>query len=55
LVERRIYRVAPDHDANAKRFMRVIDESDEDYLYPASYLVQPELAPDIEQALLATM
>jgi hypothetical protein len=55
LVVRRIYTVVPDPDANAKGFVRVIDESDEDYLYPASYFVELELAPDLERALLATV
>jgi len=31
----------------------VIDESDEDYLYPAAYFVELQLAPALEQALLA--
>ena len=53
LVVRRIYSVLPDPDASAKGFVRVIDESDEDYLYPASYFVELQLAPHVEQALLA--
>lgn len=33
-------------------FLRVIDESGEDYLYPASYFVALELPRAAEQALL---
>lgn len=55
LVVRRIYTVLIDSGAEARGFVRVIDESDEDYLYPASYFVEVHLAPDLEQALLATI
>jgi len=33
----KIYRVVPDDDATADGDIRVVDESGEDYLYPASY------------------
>ena len=33
----KIYRVVPDADAAADGDIRVVDESGEDYLYPASY------------------
>ena len=36
---RNIYRVIPDAHAAERRLVRVIDESGEDYLYPADYLV----------------
>lgn len=35
----KIYCVLPDRDAAAEGDIRVIDESGEDYLYPASYFV----------------
>jgi hypothetical protein len=35
----KIYRVLPDNDAMADGDLRVIDESGEDYLYPASRFV----------------
>jgi hypothetical protein len=33
----KIYRVLPDQDAERDGDLRVVDESDEDYLYPAAY------------------
>jgi hypothetical protein len=35
LVEHKVYRVLPDATAARRGFIRVIDESGEDYLYPA--------------------
>ena len=40
---RKVYRVLPDKDAAATGYVRVIDESGEDYLYPADYFVFVEL------------
>lgn len=40
---RKIYQVMPDPHAAEHQFMRVIDESGEDYLYPAAYFVPIEL------------
>jgi len=34
---RKIYRVLPDKKATGEGFLRVVDESGEDYLYPANY------------------
>jgi len=34
-----IYRVLPDATAEYEQFLRVVDESGEDYLYPASRFV----------------
>ena len=39
LVVRKVYRALHDKDAEATRYVRVIDESGEDYLYPADYFV----------------
>ena len=36
---RKVYRTLPDASAAAQHFVRVIDESGEDYLYPADYFV----------------
>ena len=43
LERRKIYRVLPDADAAKHRQIRVIDESGEDYLYPAAFFVPVEL------------
>ena len=48
----KIYRVLPDQDAEADGDMRVIDESGEDYLYPADYVVVVELPKAVEKSLL---
>lgn len=40
---RKVYRWLPDPSAAAKNFVRVIDESGEDYLYPADFFVPIEL------------
>jgi hypothetical protein len=48
----KIYRVLPDEDATADGDLRVIDESGEDYLYPAEYFVFVELPRAVEKSLL---
>ncbi len=53
LVLRRIYTVVPDPSAESRGYVRVIDESDEDYLYPAEYFAALQLTPELEQTLLA--
>jgi hypothetical protein len=50
---RKIYRVLPDELAENRGWIRVIDESEEDYLYPASRFVAVELTEEMEQALFA--
>ncbi|MDZ7290949.1 MAG: hypothetical protein ONB44_12225 [candidate division KSB1 bacterium] len=50
----KIYRVLPDDDAAAEEDLRVIDESGEDYLYPAHRFIVIELPQALERALLQT-
>jgi hypothetical protein len=40
---RTVYRVLPDEAAAKSNYVRIIDETGEDYLYPASYFVFAEL------------
>ncbi len=47
----KIYRVLPDDDAALDGDLRIIDESGEDYLYPAEYFLVLDLPSDIEHAL----
>lgn len=47
---RKIYQVMPDDRAAEHQFIRVIDESGEDYLYPADYFVPIELPEAAEKA-----
>jgi hypothetical protein len=48
----KIYQVIPDEDAANEGDMRVIDESGEDYLYPAEWFVLVELPEAVEQSVL---
>ena len=50
---RKIYQVLPDTAAAEDGYIRVIDESGEDYLYPADYFLPIALSKDLEKALLA--
>ena len=50
---RKVYRVLPDEAAAEDGYLRVIDESGEDYLYPQDYFVTIELPQDAEKALLS--
>jgi hypothetical protein len=49
---RKLYQVLPDEAAAADGLLRVVDESGEDYLYPAELFLQIELPQAIEKALL---
>jgi hypothetical protein len=48
----KIYRVLADEDAEQDGDLRVIDESGEDYLYPADYFMLLELPREIQRVLL---
>ena len=48
----KIYRVLPDEDAAVDGDIRVVDESGEDYLYPASYFAAIKVPAAIEKSLL---
>ncbi len=47
----KIYRVIPDEDAAIDGDLRVIDESGEDYLYPAEYFIFVELPQAVTKSL----
>jgi len=51
---RKIYRVLPDPEAARDGDLRVIDESGEDYLYPADYFVVVEFPRNATRALKKT-
>ena len=55
LERRKIYQVLPDPDAAKHRQIRVIDESGDDYLYPASYFTPIELPQPVRKAVLASV
>jgi hypothetical protein len=50
----KIYRVLPDEEAAKDGDLRVVDESGEDYLYPAEFFVLIDVPKAVEQALLQT-
>jgi len=45
LEPRKVYQAIPDPKAAKEGFIRVIDESGEDYLYPAEYFALIKLPP----------
>ena len=51
LEARKLYVVIPDQEAEAQGMLRVIDESGEDYLYPANRFAEIELPAAVVQAL----
>ncbi len=40
----KVYKAIPDESAAVRHFVRIIDESDDDYLYPDSYFVPVKLS-----------
>lgn len=51
LEKRKIYQVLPDGEAAREGYLRVIDESGEDYLYPESYFILVHLPHEVQEAL----
>jgi hypothetical protein len=50
----KVYQVLSDDSAAKEGYLRVLDESAEDYLYPESYFVLLDLPEKAENALLMT-
>jgi hypothetical protein len=51
LTPRKIYQVLPDTSAAKSKYVRVVDNEGEDYLYPAEYFMFLDLPQEIERAL----
>ena len=51
---RKLYVAIADKSASAANLIRVIDESGEDYLYPADYFVSCPLPRQVRETLLRT-
>ncbi|MGI8654515.1 MAG: hypothetical protein ACR2LC_04795 [Pyrinomonadaceae bacterium] len=51
LEARKVYAVLPDERAAARNYIRVIDETGEDYLYPAKHFVHIQIPPEAAAAL----
>jgi hypothetical protein len=50
---RKLYQVLPDETAARSHFLRVIDDSGEDYLYPDANFLLVDLPASVEDALAA--
>jgi len=51
LARRMVYQILPDESAAKSNYVRVINNEDEDYLYPAEYFMFLHLTREIERAL----
>jgi primosomal protein N' len=49
---RKLYQVIEDQSVNQHSMIRIIDESGEDYLYPASHFASMEVPENLQQALI---
>jgi hypothetical protein len=49
---RTVYQVLPDESAARSNYLRIVDETGEDYLYPAALFVPIEVPREAEKALL---
>jgi hypothetical protein len=53
LIPRKVYEVIPDGEAAKDDFLRIVDESGEDYLYHISHFMLVEFPVEVEQVLVA--
>jgi len=51
LEKRKVYQVLPDDKAADEGYLRIVDESGEDYLYPESYFISVKLPRKVQEAL----
>lgn len=51
----KLYCVLPDERAAHEGYLRVVDESGEDYLYPEDYFVFVQLSKKVKEALLTQL
>ncbi|RMH03925.1 MAG: hypothetical protein D6704_11970 [Nitrospirae bacterium] len=49
----KVYQILHDEAAEQEGYLRIVDESGEDYLYPESYFVPIELPQKAQEALSA--
>jgi len=49
---RTVYQLLPDESAAKSNYVRIIDETGEDYLYPADLFATIELPRELEKVLL---
>ena len=53
LIPGKVYRILPDPRAAKDDFVRIVDESDEDYLYHKSHFVFVDFPPAVKRKILA--
>ena len=51
--KRKFYQILPDEEAAREGYLRVVDGSEEDYLYPESYFIFVELLRKVQEAFVA--
>jgi hypothetical protein len=51
----KVYQILPDDTARSKGYFRVVDDSEEDYLYPQNFFITLELPQAVEQRLLSVV
>lgn len=51
LEKRKVYQIIPDKKAETEGFLRIIDESGDDYLYPQSYFIAIQLPKEAHNIL----
>jgi hypothetical protein len=52
---RKLYEQLPDRRGGQEGYVRVVDESGDDYLYPATHFVAVHLPREAERALAAAL
>lgn len=50
LTLRRVYKVIPDEKAEKRKMIRLVDDTGEDYLFPASCFVPVQIPEEAEQS-----
>ena len=53
--KRKFYQILLDEEAVREGYLRVVDESEEDYLYPESYFIFLELPHKVQEAFVAAV
>lgn len=52
---RTVYQVLPDESAAKSNYLRIVDETGEDYLYPAAYFVLIDVPREVREAFRSPM
>ena len=55
LEKRKLYQISPDEEATQEEYLRVVDESGEDYLYPESFFIFTELPTRAQEVLITVI